>query len=142
MKKFHILNDEKFQSLLEKLIEDYITKHRENTWTDPKTNLMWQLDHNPDQMDWDESIEYCSNLNYAGFSDWKLPSIPDLFTIIDFSKGNPACYIKDTKSSSYWSSTTYAGNTSDAWRVYFGNGDVGDAGRSSTCYCRAVRSVK
>ena len=73
-----------------------------------KYNLMWQKG-NPKAMKWKESLNYCKNLSWANYSDWRLPSIKELFTIVDYSSHDPAVnkekfsYIKS--GDYYWSST-------------------------------------
>jgi len=36
------------------------------------------------------ALTNCENLTYAGYSDWRLPSAPELFTLIHFGEGTPA----------------------------------------------------
>ena len=43
------------------------------------------------------------------------------------------------KSNRYWSSTTNANNTGNAWNVNFNNGNVNNNNKTNTNYVRAVR---
>ena len=45
-------------------------------------------------------------------------------------------------SSNYWSSTTNANNTNNAWHVNFNNGNVNNNNKSNSYYVRAVRAGK
>jgi len=67
-------------------------------------------------MCWQESIDYCEDMSFAGHDDWRLPNFNELYSIGDRSKSNPA--IKDAfvnvSSSNYWSSTTRVSYTSNA----------------------------
>lgn len=36
------------------------------------------------------AISHCESLTYAGYSDWRVPSAPELFTLVNFNSGNPA----------------------------------------------------
>ena len=42
-------------------------------------------------------------------------------------------------SSNYWSSTTYAGDTTNAWNVNFNNGNDNINNKTNTNYVRCVR---
>ena len=52
-------------------------------------NLMWYKDDVEDittaiqSVTFDDAKKYCENLNYAGFKDWRLPTIDELRTIVD-----------------------------------------------------------
>jgi len=45
-------------------------------------------------------------------------------------------------SSNYWSSTTNANNTNNAWHVNFNNGNINNNNKSNSYYVRAVRAGK
>ena len=49
-------------------------------WTDPDTNLTWSS--LKDGLSWDEAGSYCNSLNEGGYSDWHLPTIDELRTLI------------------------------------------------------------
>ena len=51
-------------------------------WTDVSTGLMWQNPPSFKYYKWNAAEFYCGALSLAGFSDWRLPSITELRTII------------------------------------------------------------
>jgi Protein of unknown function (DUF1566) len=78
------------------------TTEFDGTWTDSETGLMWQVDHCVGGLDYDSSIECCNKLDLAGYSDWQLPSISQLRTIIrgcPTTKLGGSCGITDQCSS-------------------------------------------
>jgi hypothetical protein len=112
--------------------------------TDTLTGLMWAENANLDgTKTWNNAIDYCNGLSLGGYTDWRLPNVRELFSLIDFSQYNPALPsghpFDNVQSSYYWSSTTYASGTSYAWGVHLGSGYVGSGGKASTGYVWPVR---
>ena len=62
------------------------------TWTDPATGLMWTKKDNGSGVNWNQATDYCSNLQLAGYSDWRLPTIEELQGIYDPSVSLPAMW--------------------------------------------------
>jgi len=92
---------------------------------------------------WNEAIEYCKNLRLAGYDDWRLPTVKELLTLVDYDRFNPAINpMFGGVASYYWSSTTYVNYTGDAWHVSFFTGGVSGHGKANHHYVRAVRSTK
>ncbi len=54
-----------------------------STWTDPATGLMWTKMDNGSDVDWKQATAYCSNLQLASYSGWRLPTIEELQGIYD-----------------------------------------------------------
>ena len=52
---------------------------------DSATNLLWQKGSVSGKT-WKEAFSYCENLNYAGYSDWRLPNRNELMSLVDYSK--------------------------------------------------------
>ncbi len=109
-----------------------------------KTKLSWQKSE-PGKMTWRVATDYCQDLSLNGRTDWRLPNVDELLTILDRSKKNPAAdksMFPDIHSSGYWSSATHASNIGNAWYVYFGGGDVYNIYKSASIYVRCVRGVQ
>jgi hypothetical protein len=61
-------------------------------WSDPSTGLIWTAKDNGKDVTWRDAVKYCRNQNFAGYSDWRLPSIDELQGIYDdagFSAPHP-----------------------------------------------------
>ncbi|MBT3989712.1 MAG: DUF1566 domain-containing protein [Rhodospirillaceae bacterium] len=94
------------------------------TVTDKASGLMWQQSDDNKTRDWPEALNYCENLDLAGYRDWRLPNVKTLQHIVDYRDYNPALdtdYLKQTdKAGWFWSSTTHGDNIKMASYVCFG----------------------
>ncbi len=75
------------------------TNNGNGTVTDNVTGLMWQQSPNTDgdsdidaadKLTYTAAGSYCTNLTLAGHSDWRLPDIKTLYSLIDFSGTDPS----------------------------------------------------
>ena len=118
------------------------TDNGDGTVTDKVTGLMWQEQDDGKKMTWREAKEYAEGLSLGGYTDWRLPTIKELQSIIDYTKKEPSIdttFFPSTKASFYWSSATVAGYPSFAWGVDFGDGGVGGYVKTVYNYVRCVR---
>ena len=110
---------------------------------DTRTGLVWQDDAAAatTTATWANAITTCENLVLGGYSDWRLPNINELKSIRDMSRSYPAIdtAFVNTATDNYWSSTSYAADTTFAWYVYFDNGGVDGNGKGNSYYVRCVR---
>ncbi len=97
-----------------------------NTVSDFLHNLMWQDNNETIQKSWSEAISYCENLEYAGYSNWRLPNIEELNSITDQQKTTGVFtnnVFQYTQSYWYWSYTANSSNnTYWSWNLDFKNG--------------------
>lgn len=79
---------------------DY-TDNGDGTITDNITGLMWQQspDNNgdgkinaEDKLTYEEAVAGAGNCNLGGYSDWRLPGIKELYSLIQFSGVDPSGY--------------------------------------------------
>ena len=107
-----------------------------DTVTDNLTSLMWTKNANVPgaSKTWQEALDYVKGMNNGtypnfGYTDWHLPNRKELYSLVDHTQYNPALpsghSFTNVQLGSYWSSTTDAQHTSDAWYVYFPYGWVG-----------------
>jgi hypothetical protein len=64
------------------------TDNGDGTISDLTTGLMWQQDPG-DKMTYAEAAAGADSFELAGYDDWRLPSIKELYSLIDFSGLNP-----------------------------------------------------
>jgi Protein of unknown function (DUF1566) len=117
------------------------TDNSDGTVTDNVTGLMWQQSVATTMFVQADAVTYCSDLVLAGYADWRLPSISELVSLLDYGQAalliNPT-YFPATPTSTFWSSTTKPTSPPSAGVVNFGFGPV--TGPVSSEFCaRCVR---
>jgi hypothetical protein len=103
-------------------------------------------DETASMFDWLSAVNGLTNdpnaqSGLAGYSDWRIPSVLELQTILDCSFG-PACIdpiFGPTSGLAYWSSSSVAATLFRAWGVGFSQGVVGFSDKSTRFHVRAVR---
>lgn len=141
------------------------TDNGDGTITDNVTGLMWEKLSNDgsshdvdDVFDWQSALSKKTNaLNaqmFAGHNDWRLPNITELQTLADFGSYFPAtsslfhdncapgctvltCSCMDMYH--YWSSSTWAGNSTIALVLNMNDGLIYGRDKTLTARVRAVR---
>ncbi|HNT28202.1 MAG TPA: DUF1566 domain-containing protein, partial [bacterium] len=111
--------------------------------TDTEMRLIWTKEYSG-QITWQNALSYCENLSYGGATDWRLPNIDELKTLIDDTIYAPASTFPEMPSSFsfyFWSSSSYVPYTTYAWAVPFYEGNVQLYDKSGTIYARCVRDA-
>jgi hypothetical protein len=117
------------------------TRDDNETVTDHKTDLIWQQADDGEQRNWADAKKYCGDLLLGGKTDWRLPIIDELGTIIDYSLWGPAINpVFACRSDDYWSGSTGALTPGLAWGVHFNGGYSYWASKTYNGYVRCVRS--
>ncbi|MCI5188519.1 MAG: DUF1566 domain-containing protein [Candidatus Electrothrix sp. AS4_5] len=139
--------------------------HGNGTITDTKTGLMWKRcleglsgvnceEGKVKIYRWNDAVKRCKNVEYAGYADWRLPTIEELKTLVHCSKGvnrkNGLCNkgsekptinqqaFPNTEAVRVWSGSPYADYSGSAWLVGFNFG-YSSANRNGSCAVRLVR---
>lgn len=123
------------------------------TCKDPVTGLEWQrcpaglsgsdcASDSAALYSWQQASEYCNALPLTG-GGWRLPSIYELVSIVDFSKSNPSvdpALFPATPTGDFWSSSSDANPLgTNAWCVRFLSGNVFSNIKAFLFYARCVR---
>ena len=132
--------------------------YAEQSVSDTLTNLTWVKDGNlPGPVvcapavtkNWLVAQNYINCLNknlYLGKSDWRIPSINELRSLINYGQAKQSTWLlasgfTGVAERDYWSSTTSASSPSTAWTLTMGTGGVTTSTAKSTAnYVLPVRT--
>lgn len=129
---------------------DYTTND-DGTVTDNVTGLMWPADaldegcFSGGSEQWALMIGWAEDLNFAGYSDWRLPNAIELMSLLEYEpeskpRINKTHFI-NTISKPYWTSTTLASDSSAAFLCSFETANTSNISKTANynIYVRAVR---
>lgn len=126
-------------------------KHPDGTVTDTVTGLLWQ-GTDGGEMTIEKAQNYVDTLTLGGYTDWRLPSAQESFSILNLDLMNPAqnqTYFPDTDAEYWWTSEALYNNASKIWVTNSGGGigphqktETISAGGTKRFHARAVRTVQ
>ena len=128
----------------------------DNTVIDEHTGLVWEnYGLGSWYLSWTDARTYCNDLTLAGHIDWRVPTVNELVTIIDYycigsnnpdntcigNFANKALFNTTNKDNSYLSGTTTLSAATHMYYVGFGSGSVSvsSSKSSGSYYARCVR---
>ncbi len=56
----------------------------DGTVTDTNTGLIWEQNHHDTKIEYYEAESYCEELVLGSLSEWRLPTISELFSLANF----------------------------------------------------------
>lgn len=136
----------------------------DGTVTDLKTGLMWKqcvegqsgsdcARGSAEAFTWPQALQRAQTVNssggFAGFTDWRLPNIKELISLVELQCDDPAINLTRFPSTSadsvddrVWSSSAVASDRNRAWNASFDDGGgLGWDGKDITYHLRLVRSA-
>ena len=120
--------------------------NKDGTVMDTLTGLMWTKDAQQIEgiWNWSAALGKCYHQDFAGYSDWRLPNVRELTSLIDYAETRPSIEethpFKNVKNR-YWTSTTNGMPyyTDEAWQVTFSVGDFDTWWKNHLLYAWCVR---
>ncbi len=126
------------------------TDNGNGTITDMVTGLMWQQ-VDGGEMTIENASTYCSTLTLGGYSDWRLPTPLESFSILNLQRNNPALnttYFPSSGADYWWTNTFQVNDNTKVWCTNAGGGignkpksETLSAGGNKSYHVRAVRDV-
>ena len=126
----------------------------DGTVTDTRTGLVWKQclegqsgadcgTGSATPMTWANALAHAESHNFAGHSDWRLPNVKELQSLVENCRTGPSIndhVFRNQPSSNVWSGSPDAGRSNSAWSVGFYYGSAsGNGYRSNDPYVRLVR---
>lgn len=115
--------------------------------TDNSTGLMWMIGDSGTSMTWDNAIAYADGLDFCGYTDWRLPTLTELKSIVNServerNKGDSR-FVRHSNNqrNTYWSSTPEPFFGSNIMLFSFYDGKESFTSKSQNYYVKVVRSV-
>ena len=113
---------------------------------DEKSNLMWQKGGSARELIFAHAMEWINQVNqreYAGFRDWRLPTMDEAMTLMEPEQKNGYLYIDavfNSKQTWIWTADQLIGD-SRRWAIHFIFGRCNFSPMDVKLYVRAVRLV-
>jgi len=131
-----------------KFIDNDYVNNGDGTVTDRLNGLMWQQGGSENEMDFSDSKTYILRLNrnkFSGYSDWRLPTIDELHSLLERNLNRKGLYIDPIfshKQIRCWSADAESLRM-DSRPIYvnFKNGLINKYFFTNSYYVRAVRSL-
>ena len=128
----------------------FYINNNNGTTTDTITGLMWQRTDGG-EMTIENARTYVTTLTLGGFTNWRLPTAHESFSILNMDKLNPAqdiVYFPSTAAEYWWTSDVQFNDATKIWATNSGGGigahpktETIGAGGTRKFHVRAVRDV-
>ncbi|MDR4504812.1 MAG: ankyrin repeat domain-containing protein [Candidatus Scalindua sp.] len=146
LKKYNFFDQNRNQT--GEFINDYELKmiNGDDVVLDHITNLMWHQSGSEKNMKWKDAKEWIDNLNrrvYAGYNDWRLPTVEEAASLLESTENDDFLYIDPVFNITQrliWTGDSFG--TRGAWDANFVTGGVIWRFTDSDLHARPVRSVK
>jgi hypothetical protein len=104
----------------------------DGTITDLDAGLMWTQAPSPTALSWTGAIQYAESLTTAGYTDWRLPTVKELESLVDITQATATTtaaaktainrtLFPSVTPTAYWSATALnSGTLTSSWLVEFG----------------------
>jgi len=104
------------------------------------TNLIWTKNSWSLQT-FDEVSAHCSELEYGGDDDWRVPEIDELKTLIS-PENVSLSEFPGIEDSYFWSGSSFENLGEKAWAVDFSTGSVKSEEKTESYYLKCVRKIE
>ena len=115
--------------------------------TDALTGLMWPRNGNlaGAVKTWKAALTYANDLSLCGYTDWRLPNINEISSLQNAAEPEQSTWLNthgfnNVVTGFYWSSTSSADFTDNAWGTLFWSGKISYFPKTNSAYVIPVRA--
>ena len=104
---------------------------------DREPGLVWERTPSASTFNWFIASSHCIDLNLGGRTGWRLPTVQELLSVVDRSQSNPSLpsgHPFIVQPAFYYSVSTNANGTTNAWGVSLNNGGVGSVSKNGNLF--------
>lgn len=117
------------------------------TIKDPVRMLLWEdtVYVEEEKVNYTQALAYCDGLTLDGYNDWRVPTLEELLTLVDYKRYKPAIlsdFDHVDEEILYWSSTPYIRSKDEQWGVLFKDGSTSNASINYDRYVRCVKTIE
>lgn len=124
----------------------FASLHAVDVTFDSTTSLIWQDNRDVKKTiySYEQAQSYCENLTLGEYSDFRIPTIWELQSIVDYRNHNPAMLngFKNPQADEFWSSTPYVYSKGSFWIVDFKKGSSEIRSERYNKNIRCVQRIK
>jgi hypothetical protein len=95
------------------------------------------------ELSWQQGLQTAHGYSFAGYSDWRLPNIKELATIVELRCVRPSINMTlfpSTLSDDYWTATPSVVDAEQAWTISFANASNTLKPKQRFVFVRLVRT--
>lgn len=113
--------------------------------TDKLTSLMWVQAPSTTGVIWTTALTDANGLTLCGFSDWRLPNVNELESLVNSEAASQATFLNNqgftgVQAGLYWTSTSLVGSSFNAWYVGMDDGSANAIAKSNPFFVWPVRA--
>ena len=124
------------------------TDNGDGTLTDNATGLMWEKFVTNTARTWENAVSYCNNRIIDIYTDWRMPNVNELESLINYDNANQGVWLNSqgfsgvrTSSSVYFSSTTLKASPGNAFTMDTQGYGIYYTSKDNNGYVIAVRGT-
>ena len=149
-KEHYFWNESESKCMVDPANPPECSRSDETPCYDPISHLTWSAKATS-MKTWSNAVSYCDNLTEGGYSDWHLPNIDELKTLLIANRVTSNCAVSEDNgclSLSCWSCSTCtqtgtqssSGTYCDSWGTSYSDGRYSKFGKTGCFWSSSVRS--